>query len=228
MTRSDTLRAYPVFLLAAALGSATAAMTAAAAELQVSITDDEGNPLHNAVIEITSPSLPIPEDWNYNAIMDQVDKEFVRDTITVVRGSVVEFPNSDDILHHVYSFSGDLAFELPLYMGDDADPVQFDHPGVAVLGCNIHDWMIGYVYVGESHLMALSDENGVARLADLPPGDYTFRIWHPRASEAALTARHEVGVQSQGVTAIDLNIALAPDQRIRRAPARAGRGYRGR
>jgi len=202
--------------------------TVVAGELRVSISDTDGNPLDNAVIEITNPVPPIPDDWDYSAVMDQVDKEFVRNTITVVQGSVVEFPNSDDILHHVYSFSGDLAFELPLYMGDEAEPVRFDHPGVAVLGCNIHDWMIGYIYVGESHLAALSDENGVATLANLPPGDYEFRIWHPRASDTAMAARHNVSVQAQGVTSIDLSTELAPDQRIRRAPVRAGRGYRGR
>ena len=38
--------------------------------------------------------------------------------------------------------------------------VVFDKPGVVVLGCNIHDWMVGYVYVSESPYFAKTNAEG--------------------------------------------------------------------
>ncbi|MFT5445153.1 MAG: plastocyanin [Gammaproteobacteria bacterium] len=64
--------------------------------------------------------------------------------------TIVDFPNSHDVLHHVYSFSPAKCFELTLYHGNTASPITFNKPGVVVLGCNIHDRMIGYVYVCDS------------------------------------------------------------------------------
>jgi hypothetical protein len=45
----------------------------------------------------------------------------------------VNFPNRDNIRHHVYSFSSAKKFELPLYIGTPAAPVVFDKPGVVAL-----------------------------------------------------------------------------------------------
>ena len=75
-------------------------------------------------------------------------------------GTSVAFPNSDNIRHHVYSFSLAKRFELRLYQGTQSAPVVFDSPGVVVLGCNIHDWMVGYIYVTDDSRFAVSDEHG--------------------------------------------------------------------
>ena len=99
--------------------------------------------------------------------------------LAVHTGTAVSFPNSDNIRHHVYSFSPAKRFELRLYQARRR-PVVFDKPGVVVLGCNIHDWMLGYVYITDDPFFAVSDDAG--RLAlDLPPGRYTASLWHPRS-----------------------------------------------
>lgn len=206
-----------VFLLSCAAASA--------GDLEVRFTDDEGRPLGDAVIEIVAPRIPVPADWDYSGLMDQVDREFIDNVVTVVAGSYVSFPNSDDIQHHVYSFSDIKSFELPLYSGDEANPVLFDVPGVAVVGCNIHDWMLGYIYVGESHLMAKSDSQGFARLSGLEGGDYTFRIWHERARRDEQFGTHDASVPATGTTRIDVVLDLGRDRRIRRAPSGTGGTY---
>ena len=89
----------------------------------------------------------------------------------VETGTSVGFPNSDDVLHHVYSFSPAKRFELPLYSGRPASTVVFDQPGVVVLGCNIHDWMIGWIVVLDTPHHARSDDEGLVRL-QVPDGDY--------------------------------------------------------
>jgi len=196
-----------------------------AGTLMTTFTDDEGNPIKDAVIEILSPQQPIPEDWDYSAIMDQVDKEFVNNVVIVVKGSQVYFPNSDDIQHHVYSFSDNKAFELPLYSGNEANPVLFEEPGVTVVGCNIHDWMLGYIYVGESHLMATSNTEGKALITDLPAGDYKFRIWHERARRRDQFGEYEATLPDQGSVSVDIVLDLGRDRRIRRAPTGSDSNY---
>jgi plastocyanin len=79
--------------------------------------------------------------------MAQQKKQFVPEVLVVPVGSEVRFPNHDTVRHHVYSFSPAKKFELKLYTGTPANPVLFDRPGVVVLGCNIHDQMVGWILV---------------------------------------------------------------------------------
>lgn len=200
-----------------------------AGELVVLVTDASGRPVPEAVIEIISPVTDLPADWPLAGAMDQMDKEFIGPLLMVVKNSLVSFPNSDDIHHHVYSFSETKRFELPLYTGDTAAPVLFDNAGIVVIGCNIHDWMVDYIYVGESHLMAMSDSTGKAVLSDLPAGEYTFKVWHVRgrAGEMAQTYTATIGADggASSTAVSSVQLALMLDRRIRRAPTSGGAQY---
>jgi len=112
--------------------------------------------------------------------MDQVDTRFVPHLLVVQVGTEVEFPNSDIVAHHVYSFSNPNDFMLPLYKGDAHAPVTFDEAGVATLGCNIHDNMLGYILVVESSVFGKTGENGQLALETDLDGDSKVRIWSPR------------------------------------------------
>jgi plastocyanin len=147
--------------------------------VDATVKDEAGRPLADAVVFLasTTPASPprVPA-----AVMDQQDKTFVPHVLPVAVGTPVTFPNRDNIRHHVYSFSSAKKFELPLYIGTPAAPVVFDRPGPVVLGCNIHDWMVGYIYVVPTPYFAKSAADGRARLLDVPPGGYDARVWHPR------------------------------------------------
>ncbi len=178
--------------LAAILGLAClwAALPAGASGLRASIKDQRGKFIADAVV------LAVPADPRSalrarppTDAVDQVDKQFVPYVKVVFVGAKVGFPNSDRIRHQVYSFSPAKKFELPLYGGTDAPPVVFDKPGVVVLGCNIHDWMIGYIYVSETPFFAKTGTGGTAVIDDLPPGEYTVRIWHPGMGPAGAVHR---------------------------------------
>jgi hypothetical protein len=93
-------------------------------------------------------------------------------------GDPVAFPNRDPIAHHVYSFSQTKAFELPLYREEMPEPLVFEKAGVVPLGCNIHDWMLGYIVVVDTPFYTqMSGTHGVLR--GLPPGEYEISLWHP-------------------------------------------------
>ena len=167
----------------ALLGLAIATMAQAPARsgvIEASVVDEKGKPIDEAVVSLTPAGGATAPPAATTATMDQVDKEFVPHVLPVMIGTSVRFPNRDNIKHHVYSFSKTKKFELPLYTGTPASPVAFEKPGVVVLGCNIHDWMVGYVYVLATPYFAKSAADGRAKIADVPPGAWEAQVWHPR------------------------------------------------
>jgi len=174
--------AAAALLLLVVLMVATAAVKsdARSGPVEAVVTDEKGKPVPDAVVSLTALGAPAPAPAKTTLIMDQHDKEFVPHVLPVYVGTPVDFPNRDNIRHHVYSFSAPKKFELPLYIGTPAAPVVFDKPGVVALGCNIHDWMLAYVYVMTTPYFAKTAADGKARLEGLAPGAYEARVWHPR------------------------------------------------
>lgn len=195
----------------------------------VNLTDSEGQALTDAVIELIVPeALKAQYRQASDSLIDQRDKEFVPTVSAITVGSQVNFPNSDDILHHVYSFSAAKTFNIPLYgQGDNDDYLEtFPQTGVIEIGCNIHDWMLAYLYVAETNLVALSNNSGTAQLDNLPEGEFELRIWHPRASASIAELAQNVTLRAGSSTEISLSLELQRDRRVRRAPSSNGRRYR--
>jgi plastocyanin len=157
---------------------------ATAAELPVTVLQQDGRPLAGAVV-IAEPASPAARPRAATqATMDQRDLSFVPDVLVIRTGTAVDFPNSDKVRHQVYSFSGAKTFKLALYAGRAHPPVTFDKPGVVTLGCNIHDGMIGHIVVTDSPWHGRTDDKGRIAMTALPEGSYTLRVWHPRISDA--------------------------------------------
>lgn len=157
-------------MLLSALLSASLAAPASAAKVRVAVQDKYGKPVADAVVYLVveaSATYAAPAE---PFVMDQVKQEFVPRVLAVPAGAKVTFPNSDNIHHHLYSFSDAKKFDVPLYKGKPADPVTFDKPGIVKVGCNIHDWMSGVIVVLPSPAFAKTDAKGAAEL-DVPDGD---------------------------------------------------------
>lgn len=211
---------------AAVLWFAFGTATASAAELRVLVKDHHGKPVADAVV-LATPLDPRSAQRTKAPLdaIDQVDKQFVPYVKPVFVGSKVRFPNSDHIRHQVYSFSPAKKFELPLYGGMDAPPVIFDKPGVVVLGCNIHDWMVGYIYVSETPFFATTEAAGTASLQDLPPGEYSVRLWHPSMEHAEETTTRLVTVKADDPTTLEWELGVKPGFRVPRVSGAASPGY---
>jgi len=212
--------------LLAAITLGAAAAHAQTSEIVAQVTDSRGKPVVDAVV------VAVPADVNARtatrsreAVVDQIDKEFVPRVMAIFVGTTVRFPNHDDVRHHVYSFSPAKRFELPLYSGVPAQPVVFDKPGVVVLGCNIHDWMIGYIYVSESPYFAKTGSDGKAVISDLSPRDYVVRVWHPGLEQAEEATRKNIDTSRAARVDVAWQLRLKPEVKLRRAPTgeRGGR-----
>lgn len=151
---------------------------ALAVQLTLTVTNTEGELINDAVAALI-PVQAIDYSSVPTAIMDQREKMFVPKVLAIRVNTQVRFPNSDDIRHHVYSFSPAKKFELRLYHGLTAEPVLFDKPGTVVLGCNIHDSMVAYIYVVETDFFAVSDAQGNIKI-NAPAGKYQLQIYHPQ------------------------------------------------
>ena len=146
-------------------------------ELQV--VDQQGKPVENAVVSI--PRGVIGEIGDDYAVMDQVDKRFLPKVLAIKKGTQVIFPNSDNIRHHVYSFSKGNPFQIELYKGVPKSPISFNSEGVVVLGCNIHDTMVGYIYVSPWPEFGISNKEGLINfpIKENESMPTQIEVWHP-------------------------------------------------
>ncbi|AKF50142.1 hypothetical protein PsyrH_06650 [Pseudomonas syringae pv. syringae HS191] len=188
-----------VFISALLAGLCVAsAASASASTFTAQVMDKEGKPLADAVVTLKGP--PDPSPVALKASMDQRDQEFAPHVLAIHTGTQVKFPNSDNIRHQVYSFSPAKRFELRLYEGTPSDPLLFDKPGVVVLGCNIHDWMVGYIYVTDEPWFGVTDSNGQLKLDQMPAGHYNATLWHPQIADMQPVSGGEFEVPAAGLS----------------------------
>ena len=182
-------RRAPVFHFLAALAASLACAHAArAAGVTVAVADPAGRPLADAVVTLEPVGARVPVKPMAGAQVEQVDRHFVPQVSVVTVGTPVSFPNHDTVRHHVYSFSATKTFDIKLYAGTPARPEVFDKPGVATLGCNIHDRMSAHIVVVDTPLFAKSDADGWVRM-DLPAGQHRLLFWHPKLDGPALRSK---------------------------------------
>lgn len=159
------------------------AAAANARELQVRVVSADNLPLADAVVYVEAtgenPTMP-----SKTAVMDQQNKIFVPHVLAVPVGTLVDFPNTDSVNHYVYSFSEIKKFQFKLFKGDlEKHQMLFDKPGLVTLGCNIHDFMLGYIFVAPTPYVGVSDSKGQVMLSLPDKGEFNLAIWHERGNE---------------------------------------------
>lgn len=201
--KADFLRFTLLFVAMLSLGYSTAT---AARTVTLKLTDKNGDALVNAVVSIPGEPQPPAEQ----AVMDQVDSQFKPEVLLVPQGTQVLFPNSDNIRHHVYSFSQAKPFEIKLYANEERPSILFNKPGIVALGCNIHDQMRGYIYVSPHAQSQLSNATGEVSftVADDNLEAIDVLVWHPWLPEAN---QQQVTIQlAAEATAVSEQIDVAP------------------
>lgn len=158
----------------------------------------------NAVVfidKIPGKTFPAPKD---HARMDQKNLMFVPHVLPILLGTTVDFMNSDDVLHNV--FSPDKCaekFNLGSWPKGQTKSYTFKEPGcAATLLCNVHPEMEGYVLVLETPYYAVTAKDGNYAIKDVPPGKYTVKIWH----EKLKGQEAQVDVPASGSAKVDFEI----------------------
>ena len=174
-------RVAPLLL---ATGLAGLPLAAAAVPWTVQVRNAAGQPLADAVVAVELSGRPA-KTTTAKADMGQRDKQFTPQLLVVQTGTSVSFPNFDTVRHHVYSISPIKVIDIKLYSGTPTEPIVFDKPGVAALGCNIHDRMSAHIIVVDTPTFARTDAKGQATF-DLPPGEHVVKAWHAGQKAATL------------------------------------------
>src|ERR1017187_7133712 len=129
-----------------------------------------------------------------HVVIDQKKMTFVPHVAVVLKGTSVEFLNSDPVGHNVYwpSVSGNkkLAHNMGTWPQGQKKAFTFNDLGVASLLCNVHPEMSGYVVVVSTPYFAVTDKEGNYVIKDVPDGSYTLKTW----SEAGKPATQAVTV----------------------------------
>jgi plastocyanin len=131
------------------------------------------------VDKIAGKTFQAPKE---HARIDQKNLMFIPHVLPVQSGTTVDFMNSDDVLHNV--FSPDKCcdkFNLGSWPKGQIKSFTFKETGcVATLLCNVHPEMEGFVYVVETPYYAVSAKDGSYEIKNVPAGKYTVKIWHQK------------------------------------------------
>jgi len=163
--------------------------------------------LQNVVVYLESEALAegdIPRPVS-PLVMQQENLAFVPHVLAVLKGSAVEFPNSDPIFHNVFSLSRAASFDLGRYPKGASKSVHFDEPGMIKVFCHVHSDMSAVIVVLDNRYFTTPDQKGRYRIDGIPPGEYRAIGWHERARPVRRTVRIEPGAK----TVRDFSIPLA-------------------
>lgn len=134
-----------------------------------------------------------------NPVIDQIRMTFVPHVLPLLAGSTVAFPNSDSTRHNVFSPSKTKKFNLGTYPAGITKKVTFEKTGVVSLLCNVHPEMSAFILVVQNPYYAMVDKHGKYKISDVPPGDYTLVIWHPKFK----SKNSKINIQQEGSVTVD-------------------------
>lgn len=137
------------------------------------ILDKSGSPLRDAVITVLHKQDN--KASTYKIIQNKF--KFIPEVLVINAGDTVLFPNKDKVIHHIYSFSSTGIFEMYLDKGETTYSMVFEKPGIAILGCNIHDSMTGYIHVLNDQKHLKTNRKGTVTFRDDIPA--SIEVWHP-------------------------------------------------
>ena len=104
--------------------------------------------------------------------------------LPILKGTTVDFVNSDDVQHNIFSPGEAEKFSLGTYGLGVAKEFTFNKAGEVVLLCNVHSEMISFIIVLENPCFAKTDTKGNFRIENIPPGTYAVKTWHERLKSA--------------------------------------------
>jgi plastocyanin len=132
----------------------------------------------------------------------QKNKRFSPHVSVISVGSTVDWPNLDPIFHNAFSNFAGQPFDTGLYPPGGTQRTRFQREGVVRVFCNIHSSMSAVIVVVPTPWFATTRPDGTFAISDVPPGDYTLKVWHERSPEGSLRAA-ERRITVGGDVAID-------------------------
>jgi plastocyanin len=137
-----------------------------------------------------------------HAVMDQKNLTFVPHVMPVVVGTTVDFLNSDQVLHNVFTPDKCAGkFNLGTWPKGEIRSFTFDTLGCSpVVLCNVHPEMEGFIVVLQNPHFAVTDKSGLYAIPNVPEGRYVIKVWNRKPLDVA----RDVAVPKDGDVICDL------------------------
>jgi plastocyanin len=117
-------------------------------------------------------------------VLDQKSCEYHPYAQIIPVNTTLEITNSDDVLHNIKTKGGSkTSFNMAQPKFKRKLTYDFKNPEIVQVECNVHGWMNAIIVVEDNPYDALTDANGSFKIADVPPGKYTVKVWHSKLGE---------------------------------------------
>jgi plastocyanin len=165
-----------------------------------SLITGQGNGIANVVVVVQATKGKKLEVPTTNPVFDQKTCEFHPHVLAFPAGSTIDVLNSDGILHNLHTTSTvnpSSNQAQPKFKPKIQIKVEKPEWPIAVK-CDVHGWMSAYWISQEHPYVAVTDANGMFKIADLPAGDYQVELWQEKLGKktvpASIKAKEETKV----------------------------------
>jgi len=148
--------------------------------VQIIVNTNKGKALEDMVVYLEPLDGQILDQTSKEIVVGQLGKSFTPYISVSQVNSKVNFVNQDDITHHIYSAGSDNKFSFKIRAGQTNSSAQFAHVSEVAMGCNIHDWMSGYLLVVNTPYFAKTNKVGQVNFNIAVQGKYNVVVWHPQ------------------------------------------------
>lgn len=133
-----------------------------------------------------------------HAVIDQKNMTFIPHVLPLLKGTTVDFLNSDIIQHNVYSPDAVADnMNLGTWLKGETRAFTFNKLGVASIRCNVHVDMLAYVLVLQNPYFASVNHDGSFSIANVPEGKYSVKLWSERLKAGDQQAEVKVGTPTR-------------------------------
>ncbi|MFM8535173.1 MAG: plastocyanin/azurin family copper-binding protein [Acidimicrobiia bacterium] len=151
--------------------------SAPAAVAPAEAADIAGVAPKNALVTLLPPSddPPMPTE---TALIDQISKQFIPNTLIVRVGQPVDFHNGEDLPHNVTvtrRISGSEVFNVSTERAQKYTHT-FDRVGQYDVKCDIHEGMEATIIVAKGPATTIAGDDGTFSFTGVTPGRYRISI----------------------------------------------------
>ena len=172
-----------------------------------SVVTGPGNGLANVVVYVSAGETDTAAVPVNSMTFKQQGCHYTTHVLAIQVGQDIKIINSDPIPHNIHPLAKvnrDWSRIQP--PGTPSFSYSYEKEEFIPVKCNIHPWMQGYFVVLKTRHFAVTGEDGIFRLPDLPPGKYTVTAWH----ESLGTQSQEISVTGGETTSIYLAFPAKP------------------
>ncbi len=144
--------------------------------------------------------------------MDQLNFQFVPETLAITRGDSVRFTNSDTTTHNVRTEGPLASFNVNMEAGGDHVHTFARDGGVQQplgIGCIYHGGMRAWIYVFDHPWYHVTGPDGRFEFSDIPAGEYTLEMAH---AAGRLRWRQRLAIRPGERTEVE--ISVTPDDLV--------------